>query len=475
MAQGHLIPYLALALEIEKKLGYTVTFVNTPLNIQKLRPSLPPNTSIRLIELPYSSSDHNLPPNSENTDVLPYPLIIRLIESSLSLKPSFISLIQSLTHPPLCIIADMFFGWTVDIARDLGIFHSIFLSGGAYGFAIYYSIWLNQPQLKTDSDEFSLPDFSQISRIHRSQLANNAVQATGTDSWSVFFKTELALTLKSDGFLINTVEDLDFIGLNYFRRKTGKPVWAIGPVNYSLTYKARSNKEAGLSPDLCIEWLDNHQEDSVLYISFGSQNTISSSQLMELAIGLEKSGKNFIWVIRPPIGFDINGEIRSEWLPEGFEERMREKNRGLLVRKWAPQLEILSHKSTSVFLSHCGWNSILESLSLGVPIIGWPIAADQFNNVKLLEEEIRVCVEVARGNRSEIKHEDVVRVIDLVMNNKKGKGEEMKKKACEVREMIKDAIKEDDEAGFKGSSVKAMEEFFNMALLMRKKTKLDYQ
>lgn len=96
-------------------------------------------------------------------------------------------------------------------------------------------------------------------------------------------------------------------------------------------------------------------------------NTISPSQMMELAKALESSGKNFIWVVRPPIGFDINSGFKAdEWLPKGFEERITESKKGLLVHKWAPQLEILSHKSTGMFLSNCGWNSVLESLSHGV-------------------------------------------------------------------------------------------------------------
>ncbi|PPS17526.1 hypothetical protein GOBAR_AA03058 [Gossypium barbadense] len=127
---------------------------------------------------------------------------------------------------------------------------------------------------------------------------------------------------------------------------------------------------------------------NTLYISFGSQNTVSRSQMMELAIGLEKSWKPLIWVIRPPLGFDLKAEFRSEWLPEGFEARMKESNQGLLVKNWALQLEILSHKSTGAFLSHCGWNSIMESLSQGVKIIGWPMAAEQAFNSKMLVDEM---------------------------------------------------------------------------------------
>ncbi|KAI3945904.1 hypothetical protein MKW98_007253 [Papaver atlanticum] len=299
---------------------------------------------------------------------------------------------------------------------------------------IFYSIWINQPQIhQKDSQEILIPDFSQIFKIPRSQLSSLQLQATDNDTWSLFLKTELSQTLNSDGFLINTIEEFDQFGLSYFKSKLGQnSVWAVGPVSdYSLALKSKINT-------------------AILYISFGSQETISKSQIMKLAIGLEKSDKNFIWVIRPPLGFDMNEEFRSEWLPEGFEERMKEKNKGLLVRKWAPQLEILSHKSTS-------------DVSFGVPIIGWPLSADQPSNSRLLEEEMGVCVELAKGNRNEVKHKDVVRVLDLVMNKK---DHEMRKKAFKVREMIKNANIEDE--GLEGSSVKGIKKFFEAALLRKK-------
>ncbi|KAF3949254.1 hypothetical protein CMV_024857 [Castanea mollissima] len=458
MAQGHIIPFLALALHIEQSKNYAVTLVNTPLNIKKLRPSLPPNSSINLVEIPFSSSDYGLPPKAENTDTLPYHQVIQLVEAGISLKPSFKKLIENLTeqqgNPPLCIIADIFFGWTASIAKELNVFHAIFSGNSGFGLACYYSLWIHLPHRYVDSDEFSLPDFAEASSIHVSQLAKTIEEADGTDPWAIFHqKKNLPEWVKSDGILFNTVEEFDHVGLLYFRRKLGRPVWPIGPVLLSTKRQARAGKEGGISSELCLEWLNTKPLNSVLYVSFGSMNTISATQMMQLAMGLEASGKIFIWVVRPPIGFDLNSEFKAnEWLPEGFEERIKGSKRGLLVHNWAPQVDIL----------------VLESLSHGVPIIGWPMAAEQFFNVKLLEEELGVCVELARGKSCEIRHEDIVEKIELVMNETK-KGNEMRSRACEVMEIIKNAKK--DEEGFKGCSVKALDDFFSAALSMRKKTK----
>ncbi|EOY32552.1 hypothetical protein QUC31_019369 [Theobroma cacao] len=471
MAQGHIIPFLALALHIEKTRNYKITLVNTPLNIKKLRSSLPPTSSIQLLEIPFNSCDHGLPPNTENCDVVPYQFVIRLLEASASLGTVFKDLIEDIIQQqdgqlPLCIIGDIFFGWMAGIAQELGVFHAVFSGAGGFGLACYYSIWLNLPHkgVKAD-DHFLLPDFQEASKIQFTQLPITMSKADGTDSWSVFHGKYLPEWANSGGILFNTVEEFDHIGLTYFKRKLGTPVWPVGPILLSIENRARVGKEAGITPEFCKAWLDTKPQNSVLYVSFGSMNTISSSQMMQLAKALEVSGKNFIWVVRPPIGFEINSEFKAkEWLPGGFEERIRESKKGLVVHKWAPQLEILSHKSTSAFLSHCGWNSVLESLSHGVPLIGWAMAAEQFFNVKFLVEDVGVCVEVARGKTCEVKHEDIAAKIELVMSDCM-KGKEMRRKASKVGEMIKNAMK--DEKGFKGSSVKAMDDFFNAARTMR--------
>lgn len=460
MAQGHIIPFLALALHLEQRKTYNLTIVNTPFNIKKLRSSLPHNSSITLLEIPFNGTDHGLPPNTENTDAVPYNLVIRLLESSVSLKPAFKNLIQQQPQQPLCIVGDIFFGWTASVAKELGVFHVIFSGCGGYGLAFYYSLWMNLPHRRVESDSFPLPDFPEARSIHRTQLPNNIAEADGFDAWSVFQKRNLSEWVNSDGVLFNTVEELDSVGLSYFARKLDRPAWAIGPVLLSTGSGSRG-KGGGISPKLCREWLDTKPINSVLFVCFGSMNTISASQMMQLGMALERSGRSFVWVVRPPVGFDINSEFRAEeWLPEGFMEKIRGSERGLIVHDWAPQVEILSHGAVSAFLSHCGWNSVLESLSHGVPILGWPMAAEQFFNCKFLEEELGVCVEVARGKSCEVRHEDIVDKIELVMGESEN-GMRMRKNAGEIRDVIRNAVKDED--GIKGSSIRAIDEFLSAA------------
>ncbi|TMW89801.1 hypothetical protein EJD97_016609 [Solanum chilense] len=467
MAQGHIIPFLTLAFKLEKK-GYNIIFVNTPLNIKKLKSSLPQNSSISLLEIPFNSLEHGLPPSTENTDSLSYKLSIHFTTISSSLEPSFRNLISSLIEKPLCVISDMFFGWSANVAHEFGIFHVIFSGAGGFGLACYYSMWLNLPHKETKNFVFTMPDFQEGGNLDVSQLNPSLLEADSNDPYTNFNWKNLPSWINSDGILFNTVEGLDKLGLTYFRRKLGIHVWAIGPIPWPVSNKQRGGNETGEETEKFIKFLDEKEEKSVLYISFGSQNRISTSQMMELAKALDNASRvNFIWAVRPPLGFDINMEFRAEeWLPEGFVQRVFEdQNRGLIVPKWAPQVEILAHKSVGAFLTHCGWNSILESLENGVPLLGWPIAAEQFYNAKFLEQDVGVCVEVARGNNSQVKHDEILEKIEIVMGiNEKGNG--IRRKACEIKEMISNAIIDDED--FKGSSIRAMDEFLNAALSKNK-------
>ncbi|KAL3609140.1 hypothetical protein D5086_000160 [Populus alba] len=427
MAQGHIIPFLTLAIEIEQKRGCTITFVSTPLNIKRIKSSLPPNSSIQLLEIPFRSSDHGLPPDCESTHDLPYHLILKLVEASRSLKPSFHKLVYDLVRKqhgrlPLCIISDIFFGWCADISHEFGVFHAIFLPSCAFSSACYYSIGMSLPHRNNESKEFVLADFPQASRIHVTQMSENLQGADGKESLSQTLRKLVQDCMSIDGALVNSMAELDEAGLTFFQKTFGKPFWPIGPVLLPPGTGSRAGNEAAVTAaKVCRNWLDTKPPNSVLYVSFGSQNTVSASQMMHLALALEASGKNFIWVVRPPTGFDINSEFNGK-----------------------------------------------ESLSYGVPIIGWPMAAEQFYNVKLLEEEIGVCLEVARGRISEVKSEDIVAKIDLVMNDSE-KGKEMRKKACEVRNIINNSIA--DKEVFKGVSARAMDDFLNAAMLMREQAK----
>ncbi|MED6133444.1 hypothetical protein PIB30_028368 [Stylosanthes scabra] len=410
MAQGHLIPFLELATKIHQTTysSFKITIASTPLNIQHLiKHQNHNNDNIHFAELPFNPAQCGLPPNGENTANLhSIDEILKLIQASSSFEEPLSSLISKIKeeegHPPLCIISDMFFGWANNVAKS-----PIFP--------------IESPPVPTS---IRCRDYQRIT---------------------------------SSGGL--TFEEVETLGLDLLRKYIHLPIWSVGPLR-PLPLKG---KETSMANEECIEWLNLKDERSVVYICFGSQNTISAFQMMALAEGLEKSETSFIWVVRPPLGFDINGEFNAhEWLPKGFEDRMKNAQKGFLVHQWGPQMKILSHKSIAAFLSHCGWNSVLESLSCGVPIIGWPLAAEQAYNAKMLEEELDVGVILTATVESVVSNEEVKNVIEMVMDQESGKGMIMKKKAKEIEVLMREATMEKGKV--KGSSINAIDDFVRSIL-----------
>ncbi|GLJ06381.1 hypothetical protein SUGI_0037690 [Cryptomeria japonica] len=481
MAQGHIIPFLQLSYLLAARTRFTITIVSTPRNVQTLTPTIQSarqkdsSLDIRLAELPFSSADHGLPPRTENTDSLALPQFLTLMEAAEKLQPHFENLIRKICAEdgctPLCIISDMFLGWTLDVADMFAIPRICFFTSGAYGMLLFYSMWNHLPHTKTDTEEFTLPDLPHVS-LHRSQLPITLKMATATDGWSLFYSRQIPRNMRSWGTVCNSFEQLEHDHLEHFRKSTGRPVWVVGPVlppellsstrSDAVYDKLLQGKEADSEAIFCLRWLDSQNVSSVLYISFGSQNTISASNMKELALGLESSGQPFIWVVRPPLGVPSTAQFSSEFLPDGFEERMKAKKQGLVIKKWAPQRVILSHPSTGGFVSHCGWNSTMESLSQGVPIIGWPIAGEQFFNSKLLEEEVGVCVEMCRGNEGELTKEKVERTVKMLMSEEKGG--RMRERAAAMRDAARTAVKDSGDGTEKGSSMRDIDDMIQNIL-----------
>ncbi|KAK9664376.1 hypothetical protein RND81_14G037100 [Saponaria officinalis] len=148
---------------------------------------------------------------------------------------------------------------------------------------------------------------------------------------------------------------------------------------------------------------------------------MNDEQINELAQGLEKSGQKFIWVIRKADTADVfaANEARNAQLPEGYKERM--KDRGMVIREWAPQLEILGHSSTGGFMSHCGWNSCIESISMGVPIMAWPMHSEQPKNAFLVSEVLKVgmLVRDLESHDRIIKSSTIENVVRRMMRQRK--------------------------------------------------------
>ncbi|KAG5242636.1 hypothetical protein OIU78_003598 [Salix suchowensis] len=243
----------------------------------------------------------------------------------------------------------------------------------------------------------------------------------------------------NSGCVYNTCKMVEGAYMDFLDRQTAKEGikhWALGPFN-PVTIPERSKTKR-----FCLDWLDKHARNSVIYVSFGTTTTLDDEQIKELAIGLRESKQSFVWVLRDADEGDVfNGkERRAEVLPEGYEDSV--EGTGLVVRDWAPQLEILAHPATGGFMSHCGWNSCMESITMGVPIAAWPMHSDQPRNAVLITEILKIGVVVkewALGDEivtSKIVESAVKRLMAST------EGDEMRKRAEEMGESVRGSVAE---------------------------------
>ncbi|KAK4270516.1 hypothetical protein QN277_023545 [Acacia crassicarpa] len=268
------------------------------------------------------------------------------------------------------------------------------------------------------------------------------------------YKTVLHLCKRLDfaeSIIVNSFQELEPEVTRALKESNNKcpPVYPLGPIlQIGQTSKNESDSE-------CLKWLDKQPRNSVLFVSFGSGGTLSLEQLHELALGLEMSGHKFLWVVRAPSESSFSAYLSSkqedplDYLPKGFIERT--KDQGLVVPSWAPQIEVLKHESTGGFLTHCGWNSTLESIVHGKPMIVWPLFAEQRMNAVLITEELKIAVrpkENENKNHGIVEKEEVSRIVKSVMEGDEGR--EIRTRIQVYKDAAAKAISED------GSSTKTL-------------------
>lgn len=262
---------------------------------------------------------------------------------------------------------------------------------------------------------------------------------------------------KSSGILVNTFDALEYRAKEAIANGLcvpggiTPPVFFVTPlVDVDDVIKKRGNQEE----HECLKWLETQPSKSVIFLCFGRRGLFSKDQLKEIAIGLEKSGCRFLWSVRNPPGMGNSDPDLGELLPEGFLERNRDK--GMVIKTWAPQKEVLSHDSVGGFVTHCGRSSILEAVSFGVPMIAFPMYAEQRMNRVFMVEEMKVALpldDVAEGFVSAVEVEKRVRELMETPN-----GRAVRERVAELKVAGRKAVAEG------GSSVVALQTFVNLVM-----------
>ncbi|KAL6218877.1 hypothetical protein ACLB2K_012084 [Fragaria x ananassa] len=249
---------------------------------------------------------------------------------------------------------------------------------------------------------------------------------------------------RSFGVIVNSFYEIEPAYVDHYRNVLGIKAWHIGPTflcHKEIEDKAHRGLENSIHGHECQKWLDSKKPNSVIYVSFGSVVKFDDAQLMEIALELEASRQQFIWVVKKDEKKDQ--ESNEDWLPEGFEKRV--EGRGQVIRGWAPQVQILEHVAVGGFVTHCGWNSTLEAVSAGVPMATWQAFADQFYNEKLVTQILGIGVGVgvsnwARFGGERVKSEAIKKVVKQIMVGEEA--EEMRSRAKKFGEMARMSVKE---------------------------------
>ena len=289
------------------------------------------------------------------------------------------------------------------------------------------------------------------------QISNTYRACVEGDPAMELIKDVFLAEIESWGLVINSFSELEGPYLDHLKKVMGSDrVWAVGPLlplNDDLTGAVRRGGTSSVPLDRLLTWLDSCADGEVVYVCFGSQTVLTNDQMAAVASGLEKSGVRFVWSIKEP----TVGHAKENYgtIPDGFEDRAA--NRGLVIRDWAPQVKILSHRAVGSFLTHCGWNSVLEAVVAGVTMLTWPFGADQFVDQTLLVDELRVAKKACEGPETVPNSDELGQVLAESVSKE---NRDKRKAVMELSKAALEAIREG------GSSAKDMEELVKHIISM---------
>ncbi|PON60320.1 UDP-glucuronosyl/UDP-glucosyltransferase [Parasponia andersonii] len=431
--QGHVTPTINLALKLASK-GFTITFVNTEnIHHQITKSSLKKQSK-------ESEEDHDIDidifagARNSGLDIRyktisdGFPLSYdrtrnraEFNEANLKVFPAHVD--ELLGHlvqddPSVsCLITDTFYTWTSRIARKYNLVNISFWTQPALAF-----ISLGPSNTRVDTIDY-IPG---VKAIEPKDLTS-FLQSTNTTSLARrIIDTAFNDVKNADFILINAVQELENDTISAIQEK--QPFFAVGPIIPSGVTRGLVPTSLRTESD-CNNWLNTKPQGSVLYVSFGSSIRSRKSDIDEIAQGLVLSQVDFIWVLRP----DAVSYEEPYVLPDGFEEKT--KNKGLVV-PWCSQIEVLSHGAVGGFMTHCGWNSVLESLWCGVPLLCFPLLAEQPTNRKLVVDDWRIGVNLC--DSKPLTGLEVAEKINRLMSGKSA--EDLREQTFKVRQTVERAL-----------------------------------
>ncbi|KAL6838607.1 hypothetical protein ACP4OV_031564 [Aristida adscensionis] len=374
MAKGHAMPLLHLArLLLRRGLAAAVTIIATPREAPFIRAGAP---GAAVVELPFPSGAGG--PQSTEEAAASVSGFLDVAAAAAALRPAFADALARLEPRPDLLVHDGFISWANDAADELGVPRLVSMGTAAFSSYVCTAVLTQKPHagVSSPAEPFAITGVPGL-RLTKADLHPpfDELEPAGPH-WDFVLECTTAMA-SSRGSILNSFHELESVYIDKWNREIPHRLWPVGPLCLA------TEPVQALDPDIA-GWLDSRlaMNRPVLYEAFGSQADLSKAQLEEIASGLGQSDLDFIWV------------VRSKWLDQDDQLEGRFGDKGKVIKGFINQLGVLSHKSIKGFFSHCGWNSVMESISMGVPILAFPLAAEQKLNAKFVVDEVGIGLRV---------------------------------------------------------------------------------
>ncbi|RVW49605.1 Gallate 1-beta-glucosyltransferase [Vitis vinifera] len=388
--QGHVNPLLRLGKRLASK-GLLVTF-STPESIGKqMRKAsnitdqpTPVGEGLIRFEFFEDEWDENEPKRQDLDLYLPQ---LELVGKKV--LPQMIKKHAEQDRPVSCLINNPFIPWVSDVAADLGIPSAMLWVQSCACFSTYYHYYHGLVPFPSEAEPEIDVQLPCMPLLKYDEVASFLYPTTPYPFLRRAILGQYRNLDKPFCILMDTFQELEPEVIEYMSKIC--PIKPVGPLYKNPKVPNAAVRGDFMKADDCIEWLDSKPPSSIVYVSFGSVVYLKQDQVDEIAYGLLNSGLQFLWVMKPP---HKDAGLELLVLPEGFLEKAGDKGK---VVQWSPQEQVLAHPSVACFVTHCGWNSSMEALSSGMPVVAFPQWGDQVTDAKYLVDEFKIGVRMCRG------------------------------------------------------------------------------
>ncbi|KAF5175051.1 Udp-glycosyltransferase 74e2 [Thalictrum thalictroides] len=411
--QGHINPMLNFA----KRLVYKGVKVTIAIPLSKAK-SIEVDDSKITIEL-YSDGSED----GESKTIDSY--LKRLEEICTNILSKLVENHQNSKYPPIkCVIYSSGIPFVLNIAKQCGLIGASFFTQSCAVNSMYYHVYHGQLITPVQGPQVSLPG---LPLLETHELPSVMSISDPDRSILHLVTNQFSNVEETNWLLFNTFDKLEDEVVKWTVKQWPEKAISIGPTVPSVYMKSGPMAS---KPDSTpyIEWLNTMDTGSVVYASFGTIAKLREDQIGELAWGIKRSNMYFLWVVR---------DEEQHKLPTKFQDDISKQG---LVVSWCSQLDVLTHKAVGCFLTHCGWNSTIEALSFGVPMIAVPQHIDQPTNAKFVEDIWRVGVRAKVDDKGVVRREEIENCIKDVMQG--GRREEFRRNAVMWKELAKEAVDE---------------------------------